>query len=146
MIPGDQRDLAWTAKLLQPRPRLGELLGQADVGEVTRNQQLFHRKGLQVMLQRGQYFLLMLVAALAVPGEIPEQPFVQQLPAPGAFQGCQVGIGNMCEMSLHTGGSDPANDGAQAGQFLFDTGVAPVQVVDPVDFGDTFGRQPGQNQ
>ena len=103
MITGHHRYLAWIPKLLQPHQRLGELLGQADVGEVTRDQQLFQRTGLQVMLQCAQYFRSMLVAALAAPGEIPQQPFVQQQPAPGTFQGRQVGVGNMREMRLHAG-------------------------------------------
>jgi hypothetical protein len=102
VITGHHRYLAWIAKLLQPRPRLDEFPGQAEVGEVARDQQLFHRVDLQVMLQRGQYFPSMLEAAFAAPGEIPQQPFVQQLPATDSIQGRQVGVGNMRKICLHT--------------------------------------------
>jgi Flp pilus assembly protein CpaB len=58
---------------------------------------MFRAAVLQVAYQRGQHIGAVFLATVRLPGEIAEQPFIQQVAAPDALQRGEVGVRDMCK-------------------------------------------------
>ena len=97
VVAGDDGDVFRAADAGQPLERLVELIGQADLGQVTGDDRMVGGLLPKVLDQCGQNLGAVLVAAPEIPGQIAKQPLVGDVEGVGEPGLGQMRIGKMGE-------------------------------------------------